>query len=121
MDAYKITQLVDRLLDRTKSKTINWEKTNREGIYQVSLPKYSIRISEKQESNNFGTYRLAGSDEFQISIYGEEGELLDSFTEADLRNSGVLTLGNKFEELFKLARRSASGADEAIDDILGYL
>ena len=118
MDKMKIYSLVTRLLERSKTNNVEWEKTNKESVYQVSLPNYSLRISELiiVKKSPLDSRQV----EYELSIFNEAGEMIDKFTDEDLSeidyNSHAV-----FKDLFSLARRSSFGVEGAIDEIMGYL
>ena len=119
MDKNKIYSLVTRLLERSKYNNIKWEKTNKEGVYQITLPNYALRISESAKAGSM-ILNAFNKEIYELSIYNETGELIDKFTDEDLTEID-LNSHAVFEEVYKLARRSSFGVDGAIDEIMGYL
>lgn len=115
----KLWQLAERLLKKTRDGSVKWETTADKGVFQTSFPKFSVAVRE---------IWVYGQDEpdYTITVYGEDGDPIESATDAELRNS-VAELENSrmafhtMRELFNSARRSATGVNEALDELLAEL
>jgi hypothetical protein len=105
----RIAKLIERLHEKTKAKTIAWEKSP-SGNFEASFPNYTVELSQ------------GGSTRLFLTIYNEEGDMLDKIsdetlmTEAELFDHGLM-LG----ELYGMARRIALGSDQAIESLISAL
>ncbi len=109
----KSTQLLLKLLEKTKRGDIQWNETEIEGTFQAAFPAYSVRISSEAEPGK------ALSDYF-LKIYNQEGkqiEEISQYTVADDLNSSY-EAGQKLQELYEMARRIAMHVEEALDNLL---
>jgi len=114
----KLAEMTTVLLKKTKSREIIWETTSIEDTYATSLGNYTIHIYEHPGS--------AGQTDIYIQIYNNSGHPIDQFSDVTLSGLGIDTPGydgffSIMSELFLLAARQASGADEAVDEILKLL
>lgn len=109
----KAFNLVKKIHEKTLNGDIQWEETEREGIYQAAFPNYSVRICEKPSMNGY-------SMNYILSIFNGEGKLVEDITDIDLSqdHSDSDTL---MQELYRAARSIAMGVETAIDDILTSL
>jgi hypothetical protein len=111
----KAFNLVKKIHEKTLNGDIQWEETEKEGIYQAAFPNYSVRIHAA----------LSGQHEdypwdYTLSIFNGEGKLVEDITDTDLLrdHSDSYTL---MQELYRAARSIAMGVETAIDDILTSL
>lgn len=99
-DKERLEEMVQRLINESKEGTVEWKETASENAMRTNLKGYVLLIHENDQE--WGTEHL-------VSIHNTQGEIIDKFSTYNA------------EELFAVARRSAKGADKAIDDILGEL
>jgi hypothetical protein len=115
MDNKQLT-LVRRL--QTGAGTLAWEKSEGEEAYEAESGGFTLQIVE-----------VAGTDPlYIIRLYDQESTLLDEFSDEDLTEvlsrvkptepSEMFTV---MQDIFRAARRSALGADRAIDAFLSVL
>ncbi len=114
MSYEKVGRLIDSLYNNTKSADITWEESEKDGTYQVSFPKYSVRIF-----NRFNEHEYDTKDYF-IQIINENGIVIDEVSDIDVKEV-IQDAFYKMKEIHDLARRQALGVDEALDAILGNL
>lgn len=107
MSNIKIFNLLMVLTERTEEKKVAWEVTVWSNKYITAMANYSVAISE-----NDGDYFL--------SIEEVNGDIIEIVSDRDLREIDYES-ERKMRNLYSLARRSARGADKAIDEILGLL
>jgi hypothetical protein len=104
MDNNKIEVILDKLIDASKNKKIDWVPTPKaSGLYQAVL------------GNSLVFINLTGG-EYAFSIYNEKGSVIAKVSEA--------TYYFKLKELYELARIKALKIDEglkSIDDFLSNL
>ena len=65
MSYEKVGKLIDSLYTSSKHGNITWEESEVDGTYQVSFPKYSVRIFYKTSSPNYGG---EGTEDYFIQI-----------------------------------------------------
>ena len=102
-----------RLLRKTELNEIHWETTTQPGVFQCAFPEYSIRIGIFKNP-----YKAGGLDDYVLLIFDSEGNTLE---EVRAPKFPLLPEGEPLQVLHSLARRSALGADKAIDAILSAL
>jgi hypothetical protein len=115
MTSEKYLRLVSLLIKRTNENTAQWEPTSRDGVFALSLPDYTVRISI-----------VRGGDDTQdvtFQIVNSEGTLIDTFTD----NDAAAGLSDKtpayrdISNLYDQARRQALGVDKALDQLIEEL
>jgi hypothetical protein len=117
MAADKRTTLVNKLHHRTVAGNAGWERTIQDGVYQISFPGYTLRISKV-----FAGEEYPETPDYVIEIHNMNDVLIDEFSDRDL--APVFEGGGAFatmEDIYIRARRIAEGVDKAIDDILSSL
>jgi hypothetical protein len=102
----RIVTLVERMHERTKARRLSWDK-NPKGNFETSFPNYTVELSEDSDWNIW------------LYIYNDEGEVIDTVSDEMLRQS--TPRGAKLAELYTMARRTALGSDEAIENLISAL
>lgn len=105
----KLVKLVRGLNKQTLAGKVAWESTDRVGVFQVSYPNYSIRISAKENET---------SEDIWITIINDVGDTVESFSDVTISSS----LPNSYRmmsNIYAEARRIAMGVNAALDEILG--
>lgn len=115
MSYEKVGKLIDSLYTRTKTGYINWEETERTGVYQVSFPKYSVRLLSQPTRSQ--AYNGDETQDYIIQIINEYGIVVDEVSDIDVKDI-IIDSYKKMKEMHDLARRQALGVDEALDEIL---
>jgi hypothetical protein len=113
-NAEKNKRLVQRLYEKTRAGTLEWQETPDNG-FQVSLANNSIKIR---------TVTKRGSNETLLYVYliNAAGEVADSFHDEELDADEPDTRWfRKLREILQLAQRQARGADKVLNDILSEL
>lgn len=113
----KQVTLATRLYRKTMAGELDWKISPREDWYQVSFSQYSIRI---------GTVQTARAEDVVIELVNNIGDVADSFSDEDLQRAGPRPTEDDhwyapMNAMYQRARRTALGADKAIDDILNEL
>ncbi|QQS36834.1 MAG: hypothetical protein IPM56_02420 [Ignavibacteriales bacterium] len=114
MEKNKLITLVEKLSSRSIKGELDWEQTDKEGIFQLTLAKYTIRISAHTSEED------PTSLDIFLTIYNEEGTLIERTVDYDLKND-IQNSYQVFKEIYNNARRKAMGVDKALDDILTSL
>ena len=104
----RIAKLVERLYEKTEAKTLLWEK-NAHGNFETSFPNYTVELSY-----NDGDVILA--------IYNDEGDIVESIlSNTFLQSMDLIDCERKMRELYRMARRTALGSDEAVERLISAL
>jgi hypothetical protein len=111
----KQVRLIRRLIEKTSAGQVRWEPTGNDEVYQAAFPSFGVRIERVPDHWN-------DSAEYGLYVLNQEGIAVDemhdsNFIEQDFGRSPYLT----FQDLFQGAKRTALGADQALDAILGDL
>ena len=119
MAAYeKLATLAYRLHQMTDRGKISWQETMTSGVYQASFSDYSVQISIEQSGRE---------PDVRISIFGTDGNELESFTDEDLSPEwlsefeGITGAFGMMYGTYQTARRVALGTEQAINQILSAL
>ncbi|MBX8608556.1 hypothetical protein K5D65_15280 [Pseudomonas cichorii] len=108
MSDSKIISILDKLIEKTTRGDTDWIVTEIKGVYQVSFPRYSVRLAFKSE----------GLDEkYVVTIINGEGLVIDSFNTDDIYRFYPDSY-DKLSSLYSAARRKALGVDRALDELL---
>ena len=118
----KLAHLVYKLHEKALTGNILWEETATNGVYQASFVDYSIQISTQPS-------REVDGEEVGVrfSIIDSQGNQVESFLDADLDQKWFKEFGltdNPYKimiDTYGIARRSALGAEKAVNDILSEL
>jgi hypothetical protein len=115
MGNYKIGLLIKTLKTRTEEGLISWNETEKDGVYQVAFPNYTIRVSIRMSEQL--------SYDYMVSIYNLDGKLIEEVSDPDLSSylGGDDNSYNFMRDLYDNARRNAMGVDKALDEILSKL
>jgi hypothetical protein len=107
----KVWELAQLLHSKTTAGEIKWEHTAEKNTFLTAFPRHSIRIGHD-----------AGSDSYTISIFNEYGALVEQADDRSImRLTGTRRPNTLMSELFTTARRSALGADSALDELIAEL
>ena len=117
MSSKKYLQLVQLLIKKTDEETATWEPTSKEGVFSLSLPDYSVRISQVRNEDE------PNATDVLFQIVDAQGRLIDAFRDLD----AAAELSDKrqafeaMERMYKQARRVALGVDKALDTLIEQL
>jgi hypothetical protein len=114
MEKQKI--LVSRLLERTTNGDLRWRETIHKNAFQVSLKENSVLVRQKPGE-------IPDVDDYEFQLINNEGQTVDSFLDLDLaKTEDVQADKIKWyrlcEELYDLARRTALGSEQVLNQIL---
>ena len=107
----KLDEFIQQINYHTKNEAIKWHQTQQSDIFQAFFPNHSVQITYEKLIYPTKT-------KYYLSIYNEEGELIEDISEDDtsIDNTNLL-----LAEVYQTARRQAMGLDQAINDILSDL
>lgn len=78
MEYKKIAELVRKLFQKTIDGKLEWEQTDKKGVFQTSFPNYTIRFSMKPRGQD--------SQDYYISIYDSDGNLVEEVNDLQLED-----------------------------------
>jgi hypothetical protein len=112
----KLIALTKRLLQSTRMQKLEWRMTASQDRFTVAFSDRAVAISEEMPHDEDPRH---GMDYF-LTITNADGDVIERVSDNELRAewSDVYSV---MRELFEAARRSAMGADKAVDDILGEI
>lgn len=113
----KHATLVEKLYQMTEQRKLRWQKDDWEVEFKAQVSNWSVGIL----SGKIGTRPIIA-----MVLYDAEGSEIDRFTDEDLGGitPSITQHDNYYPvmgELLNAAKRSATGADQAIDSILDAL
>lgn len=113
----KYAKLIDMLLLKTKEAKVGWDFDN--GRSTVTVWNGDVLLTLKRNSDeNF-------EDVYSLSLINRAGVFLESFSDTHLdgipTNDDYASYFVKMRDLYELAKRQATGADKALDDLMKAL
>jgi hypothetical protein len=112
----KKTKLAQRLVRKTLEGDLNWEQTEKEGVFQTSFPDHSLRVLKRP---------VSGPDRDEIiviQIFDELGAVVEEIESSDVATgfSSNLSRGD-LEKMYEEARKKAMNVEESLDRLIKYL
>ncbi|MGL4513337.1 MAG: hypothetical protein ACRCT8_09630 [Lacipirellulaceae bacterium] len=104
MAAKKQIDLADRLSQMTRTGKLKWQQTSEEDVFMVAFAQFSVLLSCGPSRDGF--------IETIVEVRDEAGAPIDRFIGSEVGRYSELG------DTLDMARRQASGADSAIDQIL---
>ena len=104
MDQYKLLDIADKLLARSKLGAVDWQVSEVEKTYMVTYTHSAFLVSSDELSPNY--YRISAINEDEVEV--DSLEFQDS-------NDDAYTL---VSTLYGLAKRQAMGVDKVLDTLL---
>lgn len=114
MISKKIYWLLRRLFHMTQENKLEWGETGREGVYQIAVDEYTIRIAEERGEDPKSPPR------YVLSICNAKGAVLEQITGGDMTEH-LHNSGEYLGDLYQRARRIAMGVETALDRIIKQL
>lgn len=114
MISNKIFTLVRRLFQLTQEEQLQWEETGREGVYQLSIEDYIVRVAEERSEDPKAPPR------YVLRICNAKGIVLEQFSDTDFEER-IHDAGEFMQDLYTRARRIAMGVETALDRIIRHL
>lgn len=109
MSGQKIVALAKTLAERTARGELDWEESERPGVFQLSFSNSSVRIYHRESRQQ------RGSREFVLSIHNSVGVEVEEVGDESLPVDDAFPM---MRQMYEEARRKAMGVDTAIDSIL---
>lgn len=114
MISNKIYKLARRLFQMTQEEKLEWRETAREGVYQLIVDDYVVRMAE-----------VPGEDAkdvpgYVLEVCNAKGTVLEQITAADF-NDRMHDSMEFMQDLYLRVRRVALGTETALDHILERL
>ena len=114
--AYEKQQnLVIKLAKLTQTGSVDWQQTLDDTVFRLSFKNNSILISLADSKDD--------TADVIISLLNESGQIVERFSDNDLRGEGISqpVEGGWFKfmlNMYEKARRSALGSDQVLDSII---
>lgn len=117
----KARELVETLFERTQAKKISWAPTFKGDAVETTLGRYTIRIVEEfnRDNEDYDHY---------VTVSDQIGTNIDTITYSVLGTDEKSPRVGEFkfywqlvDALYKAAHRQATGADQALEEILDIL
>ena len=113
MDNQKFNLFLDKLLEKTENKKLEWEKTADRDTFLVVLKDSAVSI--RQDFNeNFGFDEIINKWSYTFDFRDENGNVIESVTASKSDESQL----KKAERIFEIARQQSLKSDQTIDRIL---
>ena len=116
MSIAKIATVIMKLLEATRDGKVEWEQTEKEGVFQTSYPDFSIRIYTQPTREA----TVENALDYALEIYNSKGTIIESATDMDLLNQ-MESPFKLMAELYDSARGYALGLEQALDSIIETL
>lgn len=110
----KRLRLIKSLHERTKAGGLEWEPTDKAGVFEVAFANYSVRLKSAWNPE-------LQEDDYVLSIYNAAGELVDDFADTEVPAAGDVTAFLLMRDTHETARRIAMGVERALDALLAEL
>ncbi len=123
MATEKHLRLVDRLVERAASGALDWRESIVPDAYEVHFPNYTIRI---WASPSISPHADPEALDYWIGIIDNQARMVDQFSDDELHALAVVKGMDKpyyqtMRSLHETARRTALGAEKALDAVLEEL
>lgn len=102
-------RILSLLYDKTISNKVSWQKGTNNYSFITGFTNFSIAISEYDDQYN-------NEREYGISIYNQEGDIIDHYTVPEQDNKFAFV-----QNLFNESRRNALKINDAINEIMNEL
>jgi len=112
----KIYQLVNKISRRTQVGAIDWEEGVADNQFVANFRNLSLTLSLFQQDGP------QSAPVYRVEIRNAQGKIVDAFDDEDLdRENANDEYYNTLQEIYESARRRASGASAAIEELLEEL
>ena len=112
----KYKQIIEGLKKATESGKIKWNMTALERKYETSIKNYKISIYQIKDDGAF-IMLLPGTVCAEMNFMEVDGEIFDKIVIYDTKSEDYRMLAG----LFDVVRRSVTGSDKKLDEILSFL
>jgi hypothetical protein len=107
----RLTALARWLVSGTTTRAAKWELKERD-LYTWGAAEGTVTIASRDRD---------GEPPYELALYNERGERADELTSELLDDDEPAPWNESLAELYRVARRSALGADEIIDALMDRL
>lgn len=108
--------LLSKLHEATLQKRISWNIDDFSEEIETTVGKNRLGMSVMDKGN---------AKSVRVRVYSEDGSVIDSFDDDDFGTASAPTGYTSYwffmNEMIRAAKRSASGADKVIDDLISEL
>ena len=119
MTDQKITDFVIRLYRRTQAGKVPWEKAVEDETFQATFSKgFSIQIAPRPSQDP-----SEDEPDYWLTILNEAGEVVEEISNLHFPNTKLVGLYPwvLMKDIHNIARRTAMGAERAINEIMADL
>ncbi|MBI1904066.1 MAG: hypothetical protein HYS13_23440 [Planctomycetia bacterium] len=111
----KQRELVERVCERTLAGKLKWERTIEDGVFQVALRGFCVRLRRAPTDS--------GTHEYVFDVFNDEAVLIDELVVefAGVQDIPGHELWLKARDAFDHVRRSVLSVDQALEKILQQL
>jgi hypothetical protein len=108
----KLVTLLQKLEERTSASDIEWERTAYENRFQTTVGGYTLSLSQSESE-------VPDSYDYVLRIHAADGAIVEAISDEEIHQSvpsfsAYKSMGN----IFRGARRSAMGVEQAVDSII---
>lgn len=117
MTDQKLYRLVQKLNSLTKESKLDWNEDFEDGSFAVNFPNQTLTISHDHSGGR------NNAEIYVVTIRNDEGKVIERVSDEDLdgHESEEVPHFVMMKDIYEGARRHASGASAAIDEILEQL
>jgi hypothetical protein len=111
LEKERLMTLAERLAAATAERVAQWQVTA-DDVYSWGVPEGTVTIASRDRD---------GEPPYELTLYNTGAEKVDELTSELLAGDEPAPWNEPLAELYRVARRSALGADDVIDALLGRL
>ncbi len=111
LEKERLSTLAQHLVDATAQRTAHWD-VRADDVYFWGVAEGSVTIASRDRD---------GEPPYELALYTADGSKVDQLESELLVGDEPAPWNDPLAELYRIARRSAFGADEIIDALLGRL
>ena len=111
MFSNKIFTVVRRLFQMTQENKLEWQETGRDGVFQIVIDEYIVRVAEELGED------AKAVPKYVLRICNAKGIVLEQVSNLDI-SERMMDAEEFMHDLYQRARRTAMGAETALDRII---
>jgi hypothetical protein len=111
LDKERLALLSRRLASATMTRGARWQFDDHE-VFTWGTAQGSVRVASRDRD---------GEPPYELTLYNPAGEKVDELVSELLADDQPAPWNDALVELYRVARRSALGADEIVDALMGAL
>ena len=111
LEKQRLGALAEHLVEATAQRVAQWERTS-DDVYSWGAAEGAVTIGSRDRD---------GEPPYQLGLYTDDGKQVDELASELLADDQPAPWNDPLAELYRVARRSALGADEIIDALIERL